>query len=238
MHGRWFCSATSCARRCFFTVSGKYVPPFTVASFATITQVRPSTIADSGDDARRRRLAVVDVPGSKRVQLEERRARVDEPVDPLARRAACRASGAARATARRRPRRRAPSARGARATSCLHPRRAARRSLVARDVAREDRHAGLQLTSSAPGRHLVADARRRPSGRRASYGAETTCSIFIASSTTSGWCDSTCSPAATRTSITLPGIGAVTRPSPPPAPPVRAAAVDLRAPGVAAQGAG
>ena len=44
MHGRRFCSATSCARRCFFTVSGKYVPPFTVASFATITQARPSTI--------------------------------------------------------------------------------------------------------------------------------------------------------------------------------------------------
>ena len=26
------------------TVSGKYVPPFTVASFATITHARPSTI--------------------------------------------------------------------------------------------------------------------------------------------------------------------------------------------------
>ena len=32
-----------------------------------------------------RRLAVVDLPGGERVQLEERRARVDEPVDPLAR---------------------------------------------------------------------------------------------------------------------------------------------------------
>ena len=44
MHGRRFCSATSCARRCFFTVRGKYAPPFTVASFATTTQLRPSTI--------------------------------------------------------------------------------------------------------------------------------------------------------------------------------------------------
>jgi hypothetical protein len=44
MHGRQFCSATSWARRCFFTVSGKYVPPLTVASFATITHARPSTI--------------------------------------------------------------------------------------------------------------------------------------------------------------------------------------------------
>src|SRR3954463_7492943 len=43
MHGRRFCAATSCARRCFCTVSGKYEPPFTVASFATITHSRPST---------------------------------------------------------------------------------------------------------------------------------------------------------------------------------------------------
>ena len=43
MQGRWFCSATSCARRCFLTVSGKYEPPLTVASFATITHSRPST---------------------------------------------------------------------------------------------------------------------------------------------------------------------------------------------------
>ena len=31
------------ARKCFFTVSGKYEPPLTVASFATITHSRPST---------------------------------------------------------------------------------------------------------------------------------------------------------------------------------------------------
>ncbi len=43
MHGSRFCSATSCARRCFFTVSGKYEPPLTVASLATITHSRPST---------------------------------------------------------------------------------------------------------------------------------------------------------------------------------------------------
>src|SRR5438874_11380545 len=43
MQGKRFCSAISCARRCFFTVSGKYVPPLTVASFATITHSRPST---------------------------------------------------------------------------------------------------------------------------------------------------------------------------------------------------
>src|SRR5262249_24439520 len=42
MHGSPFCSATSCARRCFLTVSGKYVPPLTVASLATITHSWPS----------------------------------------------------------------------------------------------------------------------------------------------------------------------------------------------------
>src|ERR1051326_1023756 len=42
MHGRRFCSAISWARRCFFTVVGKYVPPLTVASLATRTHSRPS----------------------------------------------------------------------------------------------------------------------------------------------------------------------------------------------------
>src|SRR5581483_2268611 len=44
MQGSRFCSAISCARRCFLTVSGKYVPPLTVASLATITHSRPSTM--------------------------------------------------------------------------------------------------------------------------------------------------------------------------------------------------
>jgi len=39
-----------------------------------------------------------------------------------------------------------------------------------------------------------------------------------------GWCDATESPGSTRTSSTLPGIGAVTRPSPPAAPAAPAAA--------------
>src|SRR5271165_4816941 len=43
MHGRWFCCAISCARRCFLTVSGKYVPPLTVASLATMMHSTPST---------------------------------------------------------------------------------------------------------------------------------------------------------------------------------------------------
>ena len=43
MQGSLFWAATSWARRCFLTVSGKYEPPFTVASLATMTHSRPST---------------------------------------------------------------------------------------------------------------------------------------------------------------------------------------------------
>ncbi len=43
MQGSRLRRATSCARRCFFTVSGKYAPPLTVASLAAITHSRPLT---------------------------------------------------------------------------------------------------------------------------------------------------------------------------------------------------
>mmetsp|Transcript_19812 Transcript_19812/g.41905 ORF Transcript_19812/g.41905 Transcript_19812/m.41905 type:complete len:212 (-) Transcript_19812:113-748(-) len=43
MEGSLFCSAISCMRRCFFTVMGKYVPPFTVGSFATMHTSLPCT---------------------------------------------------------------------------------------------------------------------------------------------------------------------------------------------------
>src|SRR5918999_264397 len=43
MHGSPFCAATAWARRCFLTVIGKYVPPFTVASLATIMDSVPET---------------------------------------------------------------------------------------------------------------------------------------------------------------------------------------------------
>ncbi len=42
--------------------------------------------ADARDDAGARRVAVVEIPGGERVQLEEGRVGVDEPVDALARR--------------------------------------------------------------------------------------------------------------------------------------------------------
>src|SRR5437016_5176069 len=84
MHGRLFCSAISCARRCFFTVIGKYVPPLTVASFATMTHSRCCTrpmpvtmpaagasssyipFAASGDNSRN------GVPGSSNAAMRSR----------------------------------------------------------------------------------------------------------------------------------------------------------------------
>ena len=83
MHGRRFCSATSCARRCFFTVSGKYEPPFTVASFATITHSRPSTTPIPVTMPALGAWPSYIVPRGERVQLEKRRPRIDEAVDPL-----------------------------------------------------------------------------------------------------------------------------------------------------------
>ena len=61
MQGRWFSIAISCARRCFFTVIGKYVPPLTVASFATTTQGRPCIGPMPVTMPARGRLVVVEV---------------------------------------------------------------------------------------------------------------------------------------------------------------------------------
>jgi hypothetical protein len=41
--------------------------------------------ADARDDARRRRLALVEIPGGERVQLEKGRAGIDEAIDALTR---------------------------------------------------------------------------------------------------------------------------------------------------------
>ena len=46
--------------------------------------VPPLDHADPGDDSGGRGVTVVELPGGERVQLEERRAGVDEAVDPLA----------------------------------------------------------------------------------------------------------------------------------------------------------
>ena len=66
------------------TVIGKYVPPFTVASLATITHVVPLDPADAGDDAGAGRLVVVHAVRRERAAARERRSRVEQPVDALA----------------------------------------------------------------------------------------------------------------------------------------------------------
>ena len=112
---------------------------------------------DPRDDPRRRRLPVVEVPGREGVQLEERRAGVDEPVDPLPRRQL--AAGAVAlerllAAAGRDECR----ALAELVDERLHPRGAPLERLVARDMRREHRHAVSNVTRTAPDRHLVSDA--------------------------------------------------------------------------------
>ena len=64
-------------------MSGKYEPPLTVASFATTTHWRPSTTPMPVTIPAEGACPVVEIPGGERVQLEERRAGVDEAVDAL-----------------------------------------------------------------------------------------------------------------------------------------------------------
>ena len=59
--------------------------------------------ADAGDQAGAGSVALVHVPGGERRQLQERRAGIEQPVDSLARPAACPARDAAGGSARRRP---------------------------------------------------------------------------------------------------------------------------------------
>ena len=86
MHGSRFSSAISCARRCFLTVRGKYEPPLTVASLATITHSRPQHGADARHEPGARRLVVVDAEGRERRELEPGRVRIEQQVDALAHR--------------------------------------------------------------------------------------------------------------------------------------------------------
>ena len=55
-----------------------------MASLATTMHGRPGHRADAGDDAGRRRLAVVEAVRGQRRELEEGRAGVDQALDPLA----------------------------------------------------------------------------------------------------------------------------------------------------------
>ena len=104
---------------------------------------------DPGHDPRRGRLAVVDVPGGECVQLEERRARVDESVDSLARgQLAAGAVALERALAAARGNERRPVAELV--DELRHPLRPTVEALVARDAARDHGHPDSSSTRSAP----------------------------------------------------------------------------------------
>ena len=80
--GSPFSSAICEARKIFLTVHGLLAPPFTVGSLAVIMHSTPSTtpmpVTTLGADGE------VGAPAGQRRQLEERRALVDEQLDPLA----------------------------------------------------------------------------------------------------------------------------------------------------------
>ena len=126
----------------------------------------PLDDADPGDDPGRRRVAVVELPRGERVQLEERRARVDEPVDPLARgELPARAVALDRLLAAAgRDERRALAQLG---DEPLHRRAAALERLVAGDLGREHRHRRVSLSRRGV-RHRFATRARRVFGRSVS----------------------------------------------------------------------
>jgi hypothetical protein len=97
--------------------------------------------ADPRDDAGGRCVAVVELPRGEGVQLEEGRARIHEPVDPLSRRElAARAMALDRLLAAARSHeRRTLSQLG---DELLHRRAAALERVVACDLGREHRHGG------------------------------------------------------------------------------------------------
>ena len=90
--------------------------------------------ADAGDDAGRRRLAVVEAVGGQRRELEERRRRGRAGARSAPGRAACRGRGGARPRPRRRPEKPAPAPRSvgrpapACARGCGHTRRSSCRA--------------------------------------------------------------------------------------------------------------
>ena len=80
--GSPFSSAICEARKIFLTVHGLLAPPFTVGSLAVIMHSTPSTTPMPVTTLRAD--GEVGAPAGQRAQLEERRALVDEQLDPLA----------------------------------------------------------------------------------------------------------------------------------------------------------
>ena len=85
-HGSRFCSAISCARRCFFTVIGIVRAALDRGVVGDDQHFAARHAADAGDEARARRVVVVQIPGGQRRQLQKRRSWVEQLLDPLAHR--------------------------------------------------------------------------------------------------------------------------------------------------------
>ena len=79
----------------FFSVHGLLVPPLTVGSLATTKHSTPATDADAGHHAGADGEVACPTPASG-LQLEERRVGVEQQLDALARRSACRGRGGVR----------------------------------------------------------------------------------------------------------------------------------------------
>ena len=120
----------------------------------------PLDHADAGHDPGGRRRAVVQLPGRECVELEERGARIEQPVDPLARsQLAARAVALGRllAAAARDERGALPQLGDER----LHPLGAAREGLVPLDLRGEDSHAVSLPRASGVGSDLASVLSRR-----------------------------------------------------------------------------
>ena len=85
MQGRWFCSAISCARRCFLTghrVVGAALHGRVVGDDHALHALHT---ADACDEARRGRVAIVHPEGGELADLEEGRAGIEQLRDAVAR---------------------------------------------------------------------------------------------------------------------------------------------------------
>src|SRR5690606_22867756 len=90
------------------------------------------------------------------------------------------------------------------------------------------RHHASSTTASTASMSTDRPAWTGSSATRPSRGAVTVCSIFMASTISSGWPSLTWSPTWALTTRTVPGMGLLTTPSPPPAAPWRSPGSPMR----------
>ena len=86
MHGRRFCSAISCGAQMLLDRHREVAAAFDGGVVGDDHAGSPADRRDPAHDSRARSLAVVQVVGSQRRQLQKRRAGIDQLLDPLAHR--------------------------------------------------------------------------------------------------------------------------------------------------------